>query len=201
MSGDHSLIRIEPADPAAWPATAQVLGARGSVRGCWCMFFRQSPQERRTQWGEGNRRALRRLVEQGEEPGLLAYAGDEPVGWCSVAPREEYGRLDRSPISKRLDDQPVFALVCLYVVREHRGQGVARSLVRGALDHAARRGARIVEAYPIDDRVRPVSSDRAYHGVVSLLESEAFTEVARPAPDRPVMRCDLAARDTGVGSG
>jgi GNAT superfamily N-acetyltransferase len=171
-----------------------VLGLPGSVKDCWCMFFRQSPQELRTNWGDGNRKALRRLVSAGEEPGLVAYLDGAPVGWCSVAPRGQYSRLDRSPVSKPVDDAPVWSLVCLYVRRDQRGNGVAHALVDAALDHAARRGATLVEAYPIDDTVRPVPADRAYHGVVSLLAEHGFEEVARRSPDRPVMRAPARRR-------
>lgn len=181
-------ITVRPAESGTWCDVEALLGQRGSVQGCWCMFFRLTPQQRRTEWGEGNRRALRGLVDAGDRPGLVAYRDGVPAGWCSIAPRQEYGRLDRSPISKPVDGEPVWALVCLFVDRAHRGRGVARALVRGAVEHARSAGARTVEAYPVDDTVRPVSADDAYHGVVSLLRSEGFVEVARRRPTRPVMR-------------
>lgn len=185
---------VRPVDDAMWPDVERLLDARGSVRGCWCMFFRQTPQQRRTEWGEGNRQALCQLVRDGTEPGLVAYRDEEPVGWVSIAPREQYSRLDRSPISKRVDDEPVWALVCLYVPRRHRGTGVARAMVRAAVDYAERREARHVEAYPMDDTLGPVGADAAYHGLVSLLESEGFVEVARRRSNRPVLRRRVSAR-------
>ncbi|NKI40518.1 GNAT family N-acetyltransferase [Streptomyces physcomitrii] len=180
-----------PATPACWPDVEELLGRRGAVKGCWCMFFRLTPAERRTRWGEGNRLALRALVDEGREPGLLVYREGLPAGWVSLAPREEFGRLDRSPVSKPVDDRPVWSLVCLYVAREHRGHGVARQLVRAAVEFARERGARTVEAYPVDDTLGPVGADDAYHGLVSLLTQEGFAEVARRAPKRPVLRREL----------
>lgn len=195
-------VTIEPAHGPSWPAVESVLGRRGSVKGCWCMFFRQTPQERREQWGDGNRAALRELVDAGREPGLIAHVDGEPAGWCSIAPREEFSRLDRSPLSRRIDDQPVWALVCLYVVPEQRGAGLSRRLVDAALDHGASRGAEIVEAYPVDDAPGPVPVDRAYHGTVSLLRSFGFEEVARRQELRPVMRLDVSdRRRAGAGDG
>ena len=188
---DHT-ITVRPAAAADWPDVEELLSARGSVKGCWCMFFRQTPQERReTEWGEGNRRALRALVDDGRRPGLVARLHGTPVGWVSVAPRTEYSRLDRSPVSKPVDDVPVWALVCLYVGKEHRGTGVARELVRGAVSFARDNGARTVEAYPVDDTMGPVGADEAFHGLVSLLTAEGFSEVARRSPKRPVMRRQL----------
>lgn len=186
-------LRVVPATPEAWPDVEQVLDRPGSVKGCWCMFFRQTPEERRSAWGEGNRQALERLVRDHRCPGLLAYRGAEPVGWVSVAPREEYSRLDRSPVSRRIDERRVWALVCLFVPRPYRGAGVARGLVRGAVAYARSQGAVTVEAYPVDDALGPVSADAAYHGIASLLRSEGFEEVARRTPKRPVMRRELGA--------
>ncbi|QKW08761.1 GNAT family N-acetyltransferase [Streptomyces sp. NA04227] len=182
---------VVPVTTSQWSDVEELLGRRGAVKGCWCMFFRLTPQERKTQWGEGNRQALRELVAAGREPGLVAYREGSPAGWVSVAPREEFCRLDRSPVSKPVDDRPVWALVCLYVAREHRGRGVARELVRGAVDFAAARGAKTVEAYPVDDTLGTVTADEAFHGVVSLLADEGFQEVARRTPKRPVMRREI----------
>lgn len=181
-------IVVRPVGPESWNDVTALLGQRGSVNGCWCMFFRQTPQQRRTEWGEGNRAALRAMVDSGAHPGLVGYRNGVPAGWCSVAPREDFGRLDRSPIGRRIDAEPVWSLVCLFVDQAHRGQGVARALVRAAVDYAGDQGVRVVEAYPVDDTLGPVSADQAYHGVVSLLRSESFEEVARRRPRRPVMR-------------
>ncbi|HET9894926.1 MAG TPA: GNAT family N-acetyltransferase [Streptosporangiaceae bacterium] len=190
-------IDVRPARPDLWADVERVLGRGGQVRGCWCMWFRISGSQRRQMSGEGNRLALRELVDGGRTPGLVAYRGPEPAGWCAVAPRQEFGALDRSVVAKPVDDQPVWSLVCLYVVPGNRGQGVARALVRAACEHAAVNGGTIVEAYPVDDATGPVSSDAAYHGVVSLLRAEGFTEVARRTPRRPVMRREVSRAQAG----
>jgi GNAT superfamily N-acetyltransferase len=181
-------VDVVPATKSIWRDIDHVLGHGGSVKGCWCMFFRQTPAERRRDWGEGNRAALRALLEAGHQPGLVAYRGGSPAGWCSIGPRDEYSRLARSTVTRQVDDVPVWSLVCLYVVPAHRHHGVARALVRAAVADARGRGAQAVEAYPVDDSLGPVPVDAAYHGWVSLLAAEGFTEVARYAPRRPVMR-------------
>ncbi|WP_031467727.1 GNAT family N-acetyltransferase [Sciscionella sediminilitoris] len=181
-------ITIRPADAATWPDVEFLLDRPGAVRGCWCMFFRLSSRELRDNGDRGNRAALCSLAEQGAAPGLLAYRDRTAVGWVSIAPREQFPRLDRSPVAKPVDDTPVWALTCLFVPREARGTGVARELVRGALEYAREQGGSCVEAYPVDDTLGPVHPDHAYHGWVSLLLGSGFTEVARRTPKRPVLR-------------
>jgi GNAT superfamily N-acetyltransferase len=186
-------IEVRVARPDSWPDVEQVLGHGGSVKGCWCMWFRTTGAERRQMWGDGNRQALAGLVQSGQEPGLVAYLGGEPAGWCSVRPRAEYSALARSTVARPVDESPVWSLVCLYVVPGSRRRGVARELVRAAGEYAASQGGQILEAYPLDDSMRPVSAAAAFHGTVSLLREEGFTEVARHTPTRPVMRRDVSS--------
>src|SRR5699024_5821753 len=108
-------VNVVPATKSIWCDIDYVLGHGGSVKGCWCMFFRQTPAERRCDWGEGNRAALRALLDVGQQPGLVAYRDGSPAGWCSIAPRGEYGRLARSTVTRQVDETSVWSLVCLYV--------------------------------------------------------------------------------------
>lgn len=189
---------VRPARADRWADVEALLGQRGSVSGCWCMFFRQSPRERRTEWGEGNRRGLKGLVDSGAEPGLVAYRHGEPVGWCSVAPRDQYQRLGRSAVTRAVDDAAVWSLVCLYVDRRYRGAGISRELVRAAVAYARSRGAALLEAYPVDESLGPVPADAAYHGLAGVLAGEGFVEVARRTPKRPVMRLRLGPGSDGA---
>ncbi|MFL6138105.1 MAG: GNAT family N-acetyltransferase [Frankiaceae bacterium] len=189
-----SRIDVHPVSPKRWPDVEALLGQGGAVRGCWCMHFRGKGAELHASWGAGNRAKLKGMVDEGKVPGLLAYLDGAPAGWCSVAPREEYGRLLRSPITRREDDVPVWSLVCLFVDPAHRGKGVATALVRAAVDYARSTGATTIEAYPVDDRLGPVHPDSGYHGVVSLLEPAGFREVARRRPRRPRMEVSVGDR-------
>src|SRR5215510_7551601 len=117
-------ITVHPLTHERWKDLETLFGPKGAYGGCWCMFFRRP----RSEWSEGcknngNKRAFKRLVQK-EAPGLLAYVGDEPAGWCAVAPREEYGGLARSRTLQPIDDLPVWSVTCFYVARAHRKQGV-----------------------------------------------------------------------------
>ncbi|MGH2693694.1 MAG: GNAT family N-acetyltransferase [Actinomycetota bacterium] len=153
------------------------------------MWFRVSSKEFSTNGNRGNRRALEELVESGRRPGLLGYIGGTPVGWVSVAPRSEFGRVERSPILKPVDQEKVWAIVCFYIDRHHRGNGVASKLLRAAVDYAAARGARVIEGYPIDVQKRKsVASAELFVGTVDMFAGAGFVEVERRSPTRPIMR-------------
>jgi GNAT superfamily N-acetyltransferase len=174
-----------------WPDLVELFGEqRGANAGCWCMYFRQTAAEygqSARERGPRNRRLLRGLVREGREPGLLAYLDGRPVGWVSVAPRSEFGRIGRSRVLHPVDDRPVWSVVCFYMHRNHRRQGVGSALLEAAVDHARRRGARIVEGYPLDPRGSRIANPMAYPGVRAMFERAGFREVARRG-HRPIMR-------------
>lgn len=156
------------------------------------MWWRLSKAEYERGQGEGNRAALRALVESGAEPGLLACAGEVPVGWCALAPRAAYPRLARSRALKPVDELPVWSVTCLFVARPFRRRGIAVALLRAAAEYAAEHGATVVEGYPIDPRGRWVPDSFAYYGTVSAFRQAGFIEVARRSEGRPIMRRTLA---------
>jgi GNAT superfamily N-acetyltransferase len=155
------------------------------------MWWRLSRAAFNSGRGEPNRQALRALVESSRPPGLLAYLDGRAVGWCAVAPREEYASLERSRTLRRVDDQPVWSITCFFVHRTARRRGVMAALIRTAVDFAASRGARIVEAYPVDP-VDPTKGDYpdpwAFTGMAAAFQEAGFQEAARWKESRPVMR-------------
>lgn len=136
---------------------------------------------------QANRVQLKARVDAGHPPGLIGYRGGVPVGWVSIAPREEYAVLKRSPVMKPVDGQPVWSVVCFVVPSGYRGQGVARALLQGALAYARRQGAKLVEAYPVDKPARS-KDDFMWAGAKSMYDKAGFREVARRKPYRPVVR-------------
>jgi len=137
---------------------------------------------------------MRDVVKTQPPPGVLAYAGGAAIGWCAIAPREAYPRLDRSRIFKRLDDEPVWSVSCFFVARPYRRQGVTTALLRAALDFARRRGARIVEGYPVETRKgSDMPAPWAWTGFASSFRAAGFEEAARRSQTRPMMRYVLAA--------
>ena len=179
---------FHPVTTARWSDMEKLFGARGACGGCWCMWWRLPRREFVQGKGEANRRAMRRLVAAGDTLGILAYSGGEPVGWCSLAPRESFPVLDRSRILKRVDDQPVWSVVCFFVAKEHRRQGLAVKLLEAAAAYAEKCGARIVEGYPVEPKKGDMPDVFVYTGLASAFRKAGFVEVARRSETRPVMR-------------
>jgi GNAT superfamily N-acetyltransferase len=139
------------------------------------------------QKGEANKCAFKKIILEGHPPGLIAYIGKTPVGWCAVAPRNEYSALERSRILKRIDDLPVWSIVCFFTAKPYRRIGITTALVKAAVQYAAKRGAVAVEGYPSDPG-KDLPDVFAYTGLVSAFRQAGFHEVARRSKGRPIMR-------------
>src|SRR5437764_1021912 len=131
--------------PERWPDLEKLFGANGACGGCWCMTWRLKRRDWAAGKGEANKQALRVIVERDDRPGVLAYAGKEPIGWCSVAPREEFVALARSRVLAPVDDVPVWSISCLFVAKAYRRQGVSVKLIEAATALAFAHGAEVVE--------------------------------------------------------
>jgi ribosomal protein S18 acetylase RimI-like enzyme len=189
-------IAVKPLTPDRWADVEAIFNARGCsiARGCWCMFYRVSgrvPPASGTTRADANRAQLKRLAASDPPPGLIGYRGDTPVGWVAIGPREQFAKLARSPVMKPVDDEPVWSVVCFVVPAEYRRQGVARALLDGAVAYAKSRGAKLVEAYPVDKAVR-APDDSMWFGAKSMFDAAGFAEVARRRPARPIVRLRVA---------
>jgi GNAT superfamily N-acetyltransferase len=175
-----------------WNDFERVLGSNGGARGCWCMHWRLSIAEFMEGKGEGNKQAMKELASRKRAPGVLVYKGDQPVAWCSLGPRTAFPRLERSSLLASVDDEPVCAITCIFVHRQHRGSGLLAAVLDAVCDYAATRGYAIVEGYPVEPRPgRRAGSDTAMTGIASAFRDAGFAEVARPRGDRPIMRRSL----------
>ncbi len=181
-------ITIEPLTPDRWAGVQALFGPRGACAGCWCMWWRLRRSEFIRAKGARNRKAFRRIVDSGEVPGLLAYVDGEPAGWCALGPREAYPVLERSRVLARLDARPVWSIVCFFIARAHRGRGLSVRLLEAAASHAARRGARIVEGYPVEPRLGRMPDAFAWTGLAATFRRAGFREAARRSPTRPIFR-------------
>jgi len=180
-------LTILPLTPDLWPAMVDLFGEKGACNGCWCMYWRIGSEYRKRPAGQ-NKVDFRKIVEQGPPPGLIAFQGDLPVGWCQLTPRDALPWLDRAWRVKRVDNLPVWSISCFYVRKGYRRRGISSALIAEALRTAKLANALALEAYPLDGTVSPSSTSTGY---LSTFLRAGFKEVARRTPEKPVMRHDL----------
>ena len=172
-------VEIHPLTPDRWPDVEALFSEGGDPRNCWCMYWRL----RGKNWSFTNagetKQGLHELVDQDRDPapGLLAYQDGRAIGWVSVAPREDYDRLEHSRVRPRLDDTPVWSIVCFVVSRKQRGRGLTGRLLDAAVDYARTHGATALEAYPTDVGDSRIPSANGYTGVLSTFEAAGFEVV------------------------
>jgi GNAT superfamily N-acetyltransferase len=189
---------IRPLTPARFKDLEALFSGPGGsqVRGCWCMFYRRSGAAETPagmSHAERNKCDLKALVDRGVVPGLIGYRNDEPVAWVSLGPRDDYPKLARSPVMKRVDDKPVWSVVCFYTAKPLRGKGVSAQMLAGAARYARAHGASRLEAYPVDKPGRG-ADDNMWFGAKTMYDRAGFREVARRKPTRAVVRKTLRAK-------
>jgi len=188
------VVEVVPVSADRWSDVVDLFtpkGPRGGTPmtdGCWCQFWLLRGKEADAAWGAKGRRRLNDEVKRGTQPGLLAYMDGVPVGWCRIGPREMFDRLENSATLRRVDDEPVWSVVCFYVHPSAKRMGVAGALLKGAEAHAARHGARLVEAYPVGPK--QINLD-AYTGYAPMYEAAGY-ELVRRAGRRTVVRKQVA---------
>ena len=164
---------VRPVTPERWDDFAALFEARGAPHYCWCTPYRFAGAHEMDR--AEKRAAMRKRVKDGTPIGVLAYDGDAPVGWCSVAPRESYAKLARSRTMPRVDERQTWTVLCFFVPRERRGEGVTRALLKGAVRQAKAGGAEVIEGYPFDT----AGITSTHRGHSSVFEEAGFERDGR----------------------
>jgi GNAT superfamily N-acetyltransferase len=144
---------------------------------CWCLSYRIPSKENQTLRGTARGERVQQLVQEDPPPGVLAYDGDEVVGWAAIHPRSDttFARNRKIP---RIDDLEVWSLWCVRVRPGHRGSGIAHSLIGGAVEFARARGAPAIEGYPVANAGKKVDLTMAYVGTQRMFERAGFVKAA-----------------------
>jgi GNAT superfamily N-acetyltransferase len=189
-------IRVEELTEGRAPDLDRLFSSDEDTDHCWCLWFLIPVKTFHEQGHDGNKAGF--LARMGADPhpmGLIAYEGDDPVGWCATGPRDRFTRVLRVPTLKnrdRAEDATAWLVPCFFVSPSARGKGVSRMLLEGAVDLARRRGAPAIEGFPLAGSGRRSGGSDLMTGVEPLFASCGFEVVDRPSDNRVVMRRELA---------
>jgi GNAT superfamily N-acetyltransferase len=175
-------------DSTLWEDFEELFGDRGACGGCWCMSWRLKKSEFENCKGQINKNYMQGLVNMNEIVGVLAYVDGKPIGWCAVAPREKYVRLEYSRILKRIDDEPVWSITCLFVSKAYRRKGISTELVKAAINYCKLNEVSIVEAYPTVPYDKYIPDAFLYTGVPSVFKEVGFTLAANRSKWKALIR-------------
>ncbi|WP_144873314.1 GNAT family N-acetyltransferase [Microbacterium sp. 1.5R] len=194
-----SVIEVRPA--TEFDDVAMLVGPKKPTSNvCFCLSYRIGNKENVALRGSARAERVRELCHSDPPPGVIAYLGDEPVGWAALHPRSETS-FARNRLIPNVDDLDVWSLWCFRVRPGYRKQGISHALVNGAVAYARERGAPAIEGYPVDNRGEKVNPTMAYVGTRALFEDAGFEQAAETGSvldgfPRVLMRLDL--RDGGV---
>lgn len=170
------VIEVRPA--TVFDDVATLVGPKNPTSNvCFCLSYRIGSKENVALRGDARATRVRELCEHDPPPGVIAYLGDEPVGWAALHPRRETS-FARNRLIPHVDDLDVWSLWCIRVRPGHRKQGISHALLDGAVAYARERGAPAVEGYPVDNRGEKVNLTMAYVGTRALFESAGFQKAA-----------------------
>ena len=175
----HLELTFHPAAPDRWADLEALFGTSGADDGCWCMSWRQTNAQLANATSESNHVLLKGQIDSGVSAGLLAYVGGKAVGWCGVSPRASFVRLEHHPhFQNPTTDKATWTIICLFVSKRARKQGVASGLLNAAVKYAIANGAQAIEAYPVNSRGKPLTAKEAFPGTVPMFLKAGFKEIA-----------------------
>jgi GNAT superfamily N-acetyltransferase len=186
-----SRFNFYPVTKENWKDFEDLFGEKGACAGCWCMLWRLRRREYDSSRGSGNKKKMKSLVNAGIVPGILAYDNDKPVGWCSVAPREDFPVLENSRVMKRIDVKPVWSIVCFFINKEYRKKGLSVELLTAAIKYVKNNKGKILEGYPVEPKKGKTADVFAWTGLASAFRKAGFKEIIRRSETRPIMRFSI----------
>jgi GNAT superfamily N-acetyltransferase len=180
---------VEPLTKNNWSKFVSLFGEKGACGNCWCMYYRLSNADFKEGKAEdGNKRAIREIVWEDKPTGLLGLVEGEAIAWCAFAPREDFIRLEKSRVHKRIDKKLVWSIPCFFIDKNFRRSGVSVQLLKGAIKYSKENGIKILEAYPAIPTQETLPDSFAWIGLYKSFERAGFEIVDRASRNRPMVR-------------
>lgn len=184
-----SQLRFETLSKENWGKFEQLFGERGACGNCWCMYFRLTKQDfTEGKYEQGNKLAMKELVWANKPTGILGFYEDQPIAWAAFAPREDFLKLEKSRVHKRIDNQAVWSIPCFFIDKKFRRMGVSVALLKGIIEYAREKQIEIIEAYPTIPTQAKLPDSFAWIGLYKSFEQAGFTIVDRTSKNRPMVR-------------
>lgn len=181
-------VNYKPLSEKNWGDFETLFGERGACGGCWCMSWRLSSSQFEKQKGAGNKKAIKNLVVEKKQIGIIGYVRKEPVAWIAVAPRKDFVRLENSRVLQKVDDEPVWSITCFFIPKEYRRKGLSVEMLKAVIEFCSKKKIKIIEGYPTVPYAKNIPAAFAWTGIPSAFEKAGFVEVARRSRTRPIMR-------------
>ncbi len=182
------IISYKRLDSKTWDDLVSLFGEKGACGGCWCMYWRQRSSDFSKNKNEPNKKLLRKLVDEKKELGLIFYMNDEPVAWCSVSPREELYRIQNSRTFKPADDKPAWSIVCLFIKKNYRKQGLSVQIIKSVIEYCKTKNVKILEAYPAIPYASKIPDSFAWTGFESAFLKAGFINIPVQTKSKAYMR-------------
>ena len=187
---------FEPLTRKNWGQFVQLFGNKGACGNCWCMYYRLNKSEfREGKVEDGNKNAMKELVWENKPAGILGFYDGQAIAWCAFAPREDFIKLEKSRVHKRIDDKMVWSIPCFFIDKNFRRQGVSVALLEGVINYARETGIKIIEAYPTIPTQKVLPDSFAWIGLYTSFERAGFEIADRTSKNRPMVRYYLEKQD------
>lgn len=182
-------LTFEPLTKGNWNKFVQLFGSKGACGNCWCMYYRLKKAEfKEGKLDEGNKNAMRTLVNKNEPKGILGFYEDQPIAWCAFAPREDFIKLENSRVHKRIDNNAVWSIPCFFIDKNFRRLGISVQLLKAVIKYAKEKNIKIIEAYPTIPTQEKLPDAFAWIGLYKSFERAGFEIADSTSKNRPMVR-------------
>jgi len=182
-------LTFEPLTKSNWNNFVQLFGNNGACGNCWCMFYRLKKSDfHEGKVANGNKDSMRKIVWQGKPAGILGFYEGQAIAWCAFAPREDFIKLEKSRVHKRIDDEKVWSIPCLFIHKNFRMNRISAELLKGVIKYAKEKEIKIIEAYPAIPTQEKIPDSFAWIGLYKSFERAGFEIVDRISKNRPMVR-------------
>jgi GNAT superfamily N-acetyltransferase len=164
-----------PLDASTWDAFAELVERNNGIYGgCWC-----APNHVEYKRGVTPTRSLKEdLVRSGRVHQAMVF--DEEgfaQGWCQYGRPGELTLKHMREYRKDPPPQADWRIACIFVDKGHRGQGIARAALEGALEKIAEAGGGRIEAISEVTSGREAQGRFLFSATVELFEDLGFERV------------------------